>query len=394
MAILIISTHPIQYHAPVYRCVQQKFKIPVTVVYGSDFSIMSHRDPQFGITINWGTDLLSGYSAIFLSRVSEGGARFAECVSAAGIRNILKKEKPEAVMILGYSHPFYTISLFTALSLGYPVLFRGEVMDHFERKGKLRNMLKDYFLRQLYGRCKGLLYIGQRSKEHFIRLGCPEEKLLFSPYCVDTASFQLCDESRKRLRSSFRAQHAIRDNDIVLLFSGKLISRKRPDLILYAAEKLPAEILERTVIVFLGDGEMKDMLESIAQRQGATRVKFIGFKNQLELSDCYQGADMLILPSQHSETWGLVVNEALHHGLPCVVSEAVGCGPDLIEPGVTGEIFKTGSVTGLTLAIQRVCRLIKKPSIREAIVAKVGMYSIEHAAQGIAQAYEFAVKKK
>jgi hypothetical protein len=41
-------------------------------------------------------------------------------------------------------------------------------------------------------------------------------------------------------------------------------------------------------------------------------------------------ADCLVLPSDHGETWGLLVNEALASGLPCLVSDACGCAEDLL----------------------------------------------------------------
>ena len=65
---MIIETHPIQYHAPVWQYLNQVLGIPVTVVYGSDFSVEGYRDKEFGISIAWDADLLEGYKAIFLSK--------------------------------------------------------------------------------------------------------------------------------------------------------------------------------------------------------------------------------------------------------------------------------------------------------------------------------------
>ena len=58
-------------------------------------------------------------------------------------------------------------------------------------------------------------------------------------------------------------------------------------------------------------------------------ASFVGFLNQTEISRAYVAADCLVLPSDHGETWGLVVNEALASGLPCLVSDACGCAEDL-----------------------------------------------------------------
>ena len=50
MTLAVVETHPIQYHAPVYRALQGTFGVPVTVVYGSDFSISGYLDDEFGAT--------------------------------------------------------------------------------------------------------------------------------------------------------------------------------------------------------------------------------------------------------------------------------------------------------------------------------------------------------
>ena len=68
-------------------------------------------------------------------------------------------------------------------------------------------------------------------------------------------------------------------------------------------------------------------------------IEMVGFLNQRELGEAYAIADCLALPSDFAETWGLVVNEALATGLPCVVSDAVGCAPDLIRDGETGYVY-------------------------------------------------------
>ena len=121
-------------------------------------------------------------------------------------------------------------------------------------------------------------------------------------------------------------------------------------------------------------------------------VEFVGFKNQRMLSPDHHAADLLVLPSQHSETWGLVVNEALAHGLPCVVSSAVGCSEDLVIPGETGEIFDVGSRSSLVAALERVGELIGRIDVREACRAQAARYSVDRAACGIAQAYQSVVE--
>src|SRR5207249_10045689 len=66
--------------------------------------------------------------------------------------------------------------------------------------------------------------------------------------------------------------------------------------------------------------------------------------NQSEMVRVYAAADCLAVPSDARETWGLVVNEALASGLPCVLSDRVGCAPDL-GGAATGGVYATAEPT-------------------------------------------------
>lgn len=383
----VVETHPIQYHAPVYCTLQQRFGIPVTAIYGSDFSVAGYLDPEFGTSFSWDTDLLSGYACVFLSRVARGGARHVGQVSGRGIGRALRRVRPRAVMVLGYRPRFHRKAFFAALRAGLPVLFRGEATDHTVRRARVWRWARDLFLRRFYARCSVVLYVGRRALAHYRRLGVPETKLVFSPYCVDNSVFRSDEAARARLRDMCRAELGVPARSLVLLFSGKLVPKKAPELILEAVKRLNCDEARRPVVVFLGDGPQRQRLLERAKAEPPVSVRFVGFRNQSELSRYYHAADLLVLPSRFGETWGLVVNEALHHGVPCVVSDAVGCAPDLVEPGVTGEVFEAGSADGLADALLRAFRLVDRPEVRARCREKVAGYSVERAAAGIAEAF-------
>jgi len=389
-ALIVIDTHPVQYRAPIYRALQQQFGIPVTVIYGSDFSLVGYLDKEFKTTFAWDTDLLSGYNSVFLSRVSQRGADCVEKVSARGIWRALEDRKPRALLIVGYALLFHQVAFYWSWRARCPILFRADTSDHAPKRGPVRAWLRDQILRWLYSRYEKLLYIGQLSHEHFRRLECPEEKLIFSPYCVDTTSFRCNEEARMHIRHAMRRELHIQEGEQVLLFSGKLIPRKGPDILLQTVKYLPSGIRQGTVLLFMGEGSLKRELEKEAKNLSPMKIRFLGFQNQKFLSDYYHAADLFVLPSR-SEVWGVVVNEALHHGVPCVVSKAVGCAPDLIEPGVTGEIFETGSAQSLASALMRAFPLMGRVEIRKKCREKVAGYTVEKAAQGIAKAYLSAV---
>jgi glycosyltransferase involved in cell wall biosynthesis len=87
------------------------------------------------------------------------------------------------------------------------------------------------------------------------------------------------------------------------------------------------------------------------------------------------------------------VNEALHHGLPCIVSQSVGCTLDLVKPGVTGNIFATNSIDSLAKTIEDSLCLCNNSEIQEQCQLQVSNYSVQKAAEGIAQAYSSLSKE-
>ena len=124
---------------------------------------------------------------------------------------------------------------------------------------------------------------------------------------------------------------------------------KRPLQVVQAASRLGDAV---TVLV-VGSGPLADDLRAEAIERGVA-LREVGFLNQTEIGRAYALADCLVLPSDARETWGLVVNEALAAGLPCVVSDAVGCGPDLVHEGDTGYVVPLDDVAALTMALAKV----------------------------------------
>jgi len=388
---VVISTHPVQYHAPVYREVE-RLGLPITAIYGSDFSVAGYHDREFDVEFSWSTDLLSGYSTVFLSRIAEGGATSADSTSAWRLSKALRQISPAAILVTGYWPAFFRQAILQLLLRRQRILFRAETTDHARRRSRVLSSTRNLVLERFYEYCSSLLYIGERSREHFERLGAATREMFFSPYCVDASVFESNEEARERLRTSTREELEISPDKVVLVFAGKLVFRKGPDLLAEAIRGMPAELKDRLVIIFLGDGQMRPML-SAHLSPGITR--FVGFKNQNQLSRYYHAGDALVLPSRSGETWGLVVNEALLHGLPCVVSADVGCAPDLVIPGLTGEVFDTGSAASLRDALVRLLAWqLKNAGIRERCRRQVDRFSVNAAATGIIAAFEAALGAK
>lgn len=387
LKLAVICTHPIQYFAPVLRRLHKNYGIDVYAIYGSDAGVAPFRDTEFSESYSWDNDLVSGYESRYLSRLKPGEQFDIAKLRADGMDKELRSIKPDACLIVGYNPAFHRTAIFAALRQSLPVFFRGDVNDRSSLWRFPKSILKDAALFLFYRRCSKLLYVGRNAFDHYRRLGVPESKMIFSPHCVDDSVFQSDEASRSELRNPLRKKLVGPDSEkaFLVLFSGKLMKRKNPGLIIQACKLLPPELRRQIAVVFMGSGQSKQDLEVFSKREPEVRCMFTGFKNQKELSPYYHAADFLVLPSLH-ETWGLVVNDALHHGLPCIVSDQVGCAPDLIIPSGTGEVFGSGDAAALAEAMQRIIAYAGQLRTREACREIAARFSVEAAARGIAEA--------
>jgi glycosyltransferase involved in cell wall biosynthesis len=187
--------------------------------------------------------------------------------------------------------------------------------------------------------------------------------------------------------AQIRTKLGIPTDAFVALFVGKLIKRKRPQVFVEAITKAISSRPIHGIIV--GSGSMESECRQLA-KSCLSRIHFIGFQNQTKLPAYYRSADVIVLLSDETETWGLVVNEAMACGTPAIVSTACGCAPDLIVEGRTGYAYDGNNVAELT---QRLAQLqldltIRPRKIQQAIAKKVEQYSMQTATDGLLQAIE------
>ena len=180
-------------------------------------------------------------------------------------------------------------------------------------------------------------------------------------------------------RRAARAVLRIEPDAFVVLFAGKLERKKRPWEVIEAADKID----KPPVVLIAGSGEAEQRC-SAAAAVSRGEVRFLGFQNQSEIAKLYGIVDALVLPSDSGETWGMVVNEALAAGVPCIVTDRVGCGPDLIENGKTGFVipFKDSGAQAKALRDIRT-RLERGEGYSEDCRARAAAYSFEAATKGL-----------
>jgi glycosyltransferase involved in cell wall biosynthesis len=372
-----LISHPIQYYTPIFRELAKRCDL--TVYFAHRQSAEQQASAGFGVSFDWDIDLLSGYRSHFLTNVSRrpSTGHFWGCNTPDIFREVANGNF-DAFIVPGWFLWTYWQAVRACRRAGVPVFVRGDSQIHSQRNALLR-YAKGLGFARLLRSFDGYLYVGQRNREYLTHYRVPESRLFFSPHCVDNDAFRAGAEAARQ-RSGEGARSADHKR---ILFVGKLMERKNPLDLLRAAALLQGQGMSLEV-AFAGSGELAGNLEHFAKTANLP-VRFYGFVNQSRLPEIYATADVIALPSDASETWGLVINEAMACGVPAVVSSAVGCGPDLVEPGVTGATFRTGDVAGMAAALESVMRL--EPSVTERRLAeRMQIYSPARAADGIVQA--------
>lgn len=343
--VAVVTSHPVQYQAPLFQRLASHPDVELIVFYGDDRSVAGEVDTGFGVPVQWDRPLLEGYRSIFLKRVGTAGGPLQRLAADIRIVRHLFTGRFDAVLIHSYATRLSLLAYLGALTSGTPVLLRTE-SERLRPRGRWTEALKAIVLGPLLAVTSGALVIGGANRRFYDHYGVARSRQFFTPYSVDNKFFLAQREIVKRSRQDLRRMHDWPEDVVVIGFSGKLIPLKRVDDLIDAVAALQGEGLQAGLLI-VGDGPSRAALEERARSRQLRWTQFAGFRNQSELAAWYVCMDVFVLPSR-SETWGLVLNEAMLFQLPIVASRMVGGTEDLIETGKNGYVFEVGDVARLT----------------------------------------------
>ncbi len=392
--VAILTTHPIQYQVPLWQALAQDGRVPFEVWYLTHHGTQPSRDQEFGRTFAWDIDTLSGYPHRLLDVVGHATpSGFWKCRLRERLRDRLRSAGSTALWIQGWQVAAYWQAVRETRAAGAEVWLRGESND-LAPQPPWKRSLKSVKLRWLFNRVDRFLYIGAANRRLYQAFGVPESRLYPTPYAVDNDRFARQAAILRERRTELRRQWGIAAGAFCVLFCGKLISKKRPmDLVAAARQLRQKGLLPNPHLLFVGTGILGPEIRSScnvvfdADSAGQTPssypgdrsllplASFAGFLNQTEISQAYVAADCLVLPSDHRETWGLVVNEAKASGLPCLVSDACGCAEELAGDEGTFRLADIPMLTSKLLDLSRQgAQASPPPSISESVSSIVRAY--------------------
>jgi len=387
-------SHPIQYQAPLLRRIAQEPDIELTVFYFSDLSVRGYIDEGFGgIQVRWDVSLLDGYTHEFLPGFRKRGfLGFATPVNF-GIFSRLRRGKFDAVWVHGYHMLSALHAIAAAKLLGIPVFLRSDSTLEDRVRGRWKLALKRLFFTCLRPFVRGILAVGEKNTEYWRAALGPGTPIFRIPYAVDNDYFRSCANQAAKRHEALRGELNLKPGLPVFLFASKLQQRKRcMDLLEAFLHLAPSPGAEPPAYLLIaGDGEERKAVEERIAASGSANIRMLGFQNQSELPRLFELCDVFVLPSIH-EPWGLIVNEVMNASRAVVVSDQVGCAPDLVRDGMNGFIFPALDIDTLSAVLRR---FIEDPSLAPVMgkqsAAAIAGYSFEQDVQALRRALAFAV---
>lgn len=390
--VAFVNTHPIQYFAPLYRCINQSEDMEAVPVYLTKHGLRNDVDPGFGQAFNWDIDLLSGTDPVFVSgadtRTLETGVTK---MLSPGIWNVIRSGRFDAVVIHGHRNGANHVATLAAKSLRIPVFSRGETHLGLPRSSAKLALRKALFTRY-YGALDGFLAIGTLNREFYRAMGVPDSKLFDFPYTVDNDRFVAAAALTADERRAERARLGITDDRPIVLYASKFTKRKHPDHLIHAQHVLRSRGLDFHLML-AGAGEMEGDLRALAAANPDLSIHFPGFFNQSELPRLFGACDIFSLPAE-AEPWGLIINEAMCAGLPIVASDEIGAVADLVQPGVNGATHRAGDIQGIAAALEM---LVANPAAIKAMGQasrdRIGEWNYDRCVKGLRHALHATARR-
>jgi glycosyltransferase involved in cell wall biosynthesis len=207
----------------------------------------------------------------------------------------------------------------------------------------------------MYRFSDGIVVYGDHVKRFIIGIDKYSETKIFTAYqVVENARFNSVISAQ--IKNDIRKELLIRNEQPIILCVCRIEKEKGVFDIIAAFKKLKND---DAVLLFIGNGSQNKSFEIEISQPQFSRVKWIKQIENSKLVQYYSIASVLCLFSKTGKTWkepwGIVINEAMNQGLPCIASDAVGAAVGgLIKNGRNGLIVPEGDVDSLVIALESI----------------------------------------
>ena len=304
-----------------------------------------------------------------------------------GIKKILKKEEFDVYVIDGYSSPVELKAIKWLVKNKKNVFINVDGIDVW-RKGGFLDRIKLRVKKKVYAMPVKFLCGSSIAADYIVKNGGKKENVYKHDFTSLKASDIISLEDKIAKQAEYKKKFNVSGKTLIVA-AGRFIPLKRYEDLLYAFRDMP----DNCVLFLIGGGELKPEYERIIRNEGLKNVELIDFVLSDTLYEYFIAADLFVHTTS-TDTWGLVINEAMAKGLPVVCSDRCVAGVELIENGVNGFIYNVGDVNELSSKIKAIINdeELKKSMMANAI-SRIAPFTVENMAKRHIGIFEKYVKK-
>ena len=333
MRVLWINPSFLDYRVPVYRRVNELLGGGLTVVFSKD------RTPE---RVTRKIEVALGHNAIGLS--GERRWEFGDQAGQWSNKRVRIPYQPRllrtvmgirADVVIGEGFfQWSPAGLIKSVWQKIPLIIAYERTRHTERACQ---RLRTAYRRMVLSRVDAMLTTGTECSEYVQSLGMPAHRISAGHMAADIDSIReradsISPDDREQVRSDLGL------HGLVFIVVGRLIELKGVRELLRAWAEFECRHENEASLLIVGDGPLRESLESLVSEQRLRNVRFTGAVEPEELPRYYAAADLLAMPSLE-DNWALVVPEAMASGLPILCSIYNGGCRDQVVPGENGWHF-------------------------------------------------------
>lgn len=280
-----------------------------------------------------------------------------------GVMSALDQIAPSVVFTPGWSIAPALAALEWCAARRVPCV----IMSDTVREAQSRSAAKEALKSRLVRLGQAGFVSGSAAAAYLSQLGMPRDRISFGLDAINGRHFSEGAMHAETDAEKLRAKHGLPKQ--YLFLCARLIPEKNLPSFLEALDAHRKAFGDAALkVVQVGPGPLENEIRAHVERLGLNdHFIMLGSQEYQSLPVFYGLAEGLILPSI-SETWGLVVNEAMAAGLPVLVSKLCGCAPDLVEHGGNGFVFDPRDTAEMTAALGAFARL--PPEARAAMGAR------------------------
>ena len=247
------------------------------------------------------------------------------------------------------------------------------------RKQRFKTFVRNTLVKPIVRNVDVCICSGKMSEKNFLSLGVPAEKIKRMHYSTDV--YLNCEDI------DIYHTYSIPRNKKILLYFGRVISRKGLRELLKAYQQLKVQYADLALVVAGSGDEYYAACQSYVSKNEMEDVYFVGQISSKYRKNFFEASEIFVLPSLFEkgvpEPWGQTVNEALQCGCPVVATTAVGAAYDVLNE--TNGIMAESTVDGLKKSIEAV---LNRECLKEQIKNSIRAYTCDAMADDFVNAYQ------